>query len=217
VSLGKTTRVSVLGGAVLVACVLVGGCTSKTGGTATPANTASSPETSSEPTSGADVPKVTTPLDATKYVGDPCGLVPENELARLKYTDPGEPRPGNTPDGQAGPSCGWKIRGEGISLLIILGTGNRDAGAGGLAGIKAAYERKGNPLKVLEPAPDVEGYPALYVDVRDRRANGNCAMSIGIADDLAVSVFAEGYEGQQDSCDAVQGAAAGTVKTLKGA
>jgi hypothetical protein len=42
-------------------------------------------------------------------------------------------------------------------------------------------------------------------------------MALGIADDLAVSIFAEGYEGQQDSCDVAQRVAAGTVKTLKGA
>ncbi len=212
--LGKITRASALGGAVLVGCALVGGCTSETGGTANPASSAG---TSSEPASSADVPKVAAPLDATKYIGDPCALVPQAELARLKLTDPGEPRPADTPEGQAGPSCGWKIRGVGISLQVILGTGNRDAGAGGLAGIKAAYERPNNVLKFLEPAPDVEGYPAYYVDIRDRRANGDCSMAIGIADDLAVSVFSAGYEGQQDSCDAAQSAAAAMVKTLKGA
>lgn len=201
-----------------MACAFVAGCTSETGGTATPVNTASSPGTSSEPTSGADVPKVSTPLDVTKYVGDPCGLVPGDELARLKFTDPGEPR---TQDGsaenQAGPSCGWKIKGEGISLLVILGTGNRDAGGGGLAGIQAAYERPKNPIKFLERAPDVEGQPAIYFDIHDRRPAGNCTMAIGLADDLAVAVYSGGYEGQQDSCDAAQGAAAAIVKTLKGA
>ena len=217
-SLGKTTRASVLGGAVLVACALVGGCTSQTGGTATPVNSEPSPGTSSAAGPTGDVPKVTTPLDVTKYGNDTCGLVPNEELARLKYTDPGEPRPqDSTPEGQSGPSCGWKIKGAGISLLIILGTGNRDNGGGGLAGIQAAYERPKNPIKFLERAPDVEGYPAVYFDVHDRRPNGNCTMAIGLADDLAAGVFAEGYEGQQDSCDAAQGAAAAMVKTLKGA
>jgi hypothetical protein len=214
VRLGKIASAGVLGGVLLVGCALVSGCTSTTGGTATPVNTASSPE----PTSDANVPKVTTPLDAAKYESDPCGLVPKEQLSRLNYAAPGEPRQNDgSLENQAGPSCGWKISGEGISLLVLLGTGNRDAGGGGLAGIQAAYERKGNPVKFLERAPDVEGYPAVYWDTRDRRANGNCTMAVGIADDLAVSVFAEGYEGQQDSCDAAQGAAAGIVRTLKGA
>jgi hypothetical protein len=86
-----------------------------------------------------------------------------------------------------------------------------------LAGIQAAYERPNNPIKFLERAPDIDGYPAVYFDTHDRRAAGNCSMAVGVADDLAVSVFSEGYEGQQDSCDAAQGAAAAIVKTLKGA
>lgn len=213
-SLGKTT----LGGAVLVACALAAGCTSETGGTANPATSESSPGPSSAAGPTGSVPKVATPLDVAKYENDTCKLVSDDELTRLKFTDPGEPR---TQDGslenQSGPSCGWKIKGEGISLLVILGTGNRDAGGGGLAGIQAAYERPKNPIKFLERAPDVEGYPAVYFDIRDRRSIGNCSMAIGVADDLAVSVFSEGYEGQQDSCDAAQGAAAAMVKTLKGA
>jgi hypothetical protein len=217
VSLTRTARGSAFGGVALALCVLVSACTSTTGGTANPAGTASSPP-SPEPGASADVPKVTTPLDATKFVGDPCGLVPNDVLTRLRYPGPGVPRPAtNTPEGQAGPSCGWQVRGEGISMLVILGTGNRDAGAGGLAGFRAAYGREGNPIKFVEAAPDVDGYPALYFDTHDRRGAGNCTMAIGIADDLAVSVFAAGYEGQQDSCDAAQAVAAATVKTLKGA
>ncbi|MFJ9786991.1 DUF3558 domain-containing protein [Amycolatopsis sp. NPDC101161] len=218
-SLGSPARASVLSGALVVACALAAGCTSETGGTANAVTPDSSPGTSSSaagPTGS--VPKVTTPLDVTKYENDTCKLVPDDELTRLKFTDPGEPRPRDSnPENLSGPSCGWKIRGEGLSLLVILGTGNRDAGAGGLAGIKAAYERPNGPYKFFEPAPDVEGYPAVYFDIRDRRAIGNCSMAIGVADDLAVSVFSEGYEGQQDSCDAAQGAAAAIVKTLKGA
>jgi hypothetical protein len=218
VILGKTARGSVLGGVVLSACALIGGCTSTTGGTANPANSESSPGTSSAAGPTGDVPKVTTPLDVTKYETDTCGLVPGDELATLKFTDPGEPSPrDSTPEGQSGPSCGWKIHGEGISLLVIIGTGNRDAGAGGLTGIQAAYERPNSIIKFVERAPDIEGQPALYFDIHDRRPAGNCSMAIGVTDDLAVAVFSEGYEGQQDSCDAAQSAAAAMVKTLKGA
>lgn len=213
-TLGTTTRASVLAGAFLMGASLVSGCTSTTGGTATPV--ASSPAVSSEPT--ADVPKVASPLDASKYEKDPCGLVPKDELTRLKYVDPGEPRLNDgSVENEAGPNCGWKIKGEGISLLVTLATGNRDRGGGGLAGIQADYERPKGVTKFLERAPDVEGYPAIYWDTRDRRPTGNCSMAVGIADDLAVYVIAGGYEGQQDSCDAAQGAAAGIVRTLKGA
>jgi hypothetical protein len=218
VNLGHATRASVLGAAVLGVCALLAGCSPTTGGTAQPVNSPSSPAASSQPGPSGNVPKVATPLDAAKFAEDPCGLVPKDLLAQLRFTEPGKLRPGGaTPEGQSGPSCGWQIRGDGLSVLVILGTGNRDAGAGGLAGIQAAYERPNSLFKFLEPAPDIEGYPALYFDTRDRRPIGNCSMALGIADDLAVSIFAEGYEGQQDSCDVAQRVAAGTVQTLKGA
>jgi hypothetical protein len=217
VILRNATRARVFGAAVLGACALLAGCSPTTGGTAQPVSTPSS-QAPSGSGPGADVPKVTVPLDATRFAGDPCGLVPKELLAQLRYSDPGKLRPGGaTPEGQSGPGCAWKIAGEGISVLVILGTGNRDAGAGGLAGIQAAHERPNTLIKFLEPAPDIEGYPAVYFDARDRRSIGNCSMALGIADDLAVSIFAEGYEGQQDSCDVAQRVAAGTVQTLKGA
>jgi hypothetical protein len=218
VNAGHVTRASVLGGAALAAGVLLAGCTSTTGGSAQPANSASPADTTSQPAPSGKVQKVTTPLDASKFAGDPCGLVPKDLLSQLGYADPGDPRPqDSSPERQSGPSCGWHIRGAGTSVLVILGTGNRDAGGGGLAGIQAAHERPNSPIKFLEPAPDVDGYPALYFDTRDRRPNGNCTIALGIADDLAISIFADGYEGRQDSCDVAQRVAAGTVKTLKGA
>lgn len=215
---GNATRASVLAGAALAACALLAGCTSTTGGSAQPVDSASPAETASQPAPSGEVRKVTAPLDAGKFAGDPCGLVPKDLLSRLGYAEPGDPRPqDSSPERQSGPSCGWQIRGVGTSVLVILGTGNRDAGAGGLAGIQAAHERPNSLIKFLAPAPDVDGYPALYFDTRDRRPDGNCTLALGIADDLAVSVFAAGYQGQQDSCDVAQRVAAGTVKTLKGA
>ncbi|MEV4050527.1 DUF3558 domain-containing protein [Amycolatopsis sp. NPDC049688] len=201
---------------LVVSAGLATACTSETGGAASPA-----PGTSaSTGTSQADpeVPKVTQPpLDAGKYAADTCGLLPQDLLASLKYTDAGEYHPaGNTPLTAAGPSCSWKIKGEGIGLQVILGTGNRDNGVGGLAGTYAAYRQK-KLVRFLEPAPAVEGYPAVYAGVQDERSRGTCAMDVGIADDLSFSVQAQGYQGQDDSCAAAAQAAAGVVKTLKGA
>jgi hypothetical protein len=157
------------------------------------------------------------PLDAGKYTSDTCAVLPQDLLASLKYTDPGKYQAkGNTPFTAAGPSCSWKIKGEGIGLQVILGTGNRERGAGGLAGSYAAY-RSGTIARFLERAPDVEGYPAIYFDVQDERPMGTCGLVVGIADDLSFSVQAQGYQGQDDSCAAAAQAAAGVVKTLKGA
>ncbi|WP_233226184.1 DUF3558 domain-containing protein [Amycolatopsis sp. CA-126428] len=201
---------------LIVSAGLATACTSQTEGAASPAPNASA-STGASP-ADPEVPKVTQPpLDAGKYAADTCGLLPRDLLASMKYTDAGEYHPkGNTPLTAAGPSCSWKIKGEGIGLQVILGTGNRDLGAGGLAGTYAAYRLK-KFVKFLEPAPAVEGYPAVYADIQDERPMGTCAMVVGIADDLSFSIQAQGYQGQDDSCAAASQAAAGVVKTLKGA
>lgn len=210
------SRICVLAVVFLVPVALATACTSKTGGAASPAP--STPASTGASTADPDVPKVTQPpLDAGKYAADTCAVLPQDLLASLKYTDPGKYQAkGNTPFTAAGPSCSWTLKGEGIGLQVILGTGNRDNGAGGLAGTYAAYREK-KFVRFLEPAPAVEGYPAVFADVQDERPMGTCGMVVGVADDLSFSVQAQGYQGQDDSCAVAAQAAAGVVKTLKGA
>jgi hypothetical protein len=192
--------------------IMLAGCTSEAPGTASPApTTAGSSSAPADP----NVPKVPAPLDVSKYVGDPCSIVPAAALSALRFTDAGKSQAFEGGQG-AGPNCGWQIRGDGQSMQVIIATVNRDQGTGGLAGLYAAHQ-SGQLLKFLEPAPDVEGYPAIYIDTRDRRPAGNCSLDVGVADDLAIAVNSGGYQGQQDSCDAVQQVAAAVIKTLKGA
>lgn len=210
------SKICVLAVSLVFSAGLATACSPTTGGTASPAPSASS--SSGAPAADPDVPKVTQPpLDAGKYVSDTCALVPQDLLASMRYTDAGEYHPaGNTPFTAAGPSCAWKVQGEGIGLQVILGTGNRDQGTGGLAGTYAAYRLK-KYVRFLESAPAVEGYPAVYADVQDERPMGTCALVVGVADDLSFSVQAQGYQGQDDSCATAAQAAAAVVKTLKGA
>ncbi|MDS0137030.1 MULTISPECIES: DUF3558 domain-containing protein [unclassified Amycolatopsis] len=211
------SKICVLAVSVVVSAGLATACSPTTGGVASPAPSSSAPAGTSSPVDP-EVPKVTQPpLDAGKYASDPCGLVPKDLLASLRYTDPGKYTPqGDTPATAAGPSCLWKLSGEGLGLSAALGTGNREQGAGGLAGAYAAY-RSGKITKFLERAPDVDGYPAIYVDVQDERALGSCGLDVGIADDLAFNVYAQGYQGQDDSCAVASQVAASIIKTLKGA
>ncbi|MET8846197.1 DUF3558 domain-containing protein [Amycolatopsis sp. NPDC004625] len=197
---------------VTAGVLLLAGCSPERTGTASPAP--SSPA-SSAPSAGSGAPKVAAPLDVSKYTAKPCDVVPGSVLSSLRFTDPGTPQLQDNGFGAAGPGCSWKISGEGVGMQVIIGTGNRDRGTGGLAGLYAAHESGQFPF--LEPAADVDGYPAAYVDKRDRRPNGNCSLYFGAADDLAIGVFAGGYEGQQDSCPAAQQVAAAIITTLKGA
>ncbi|MFC5690175.1 DUF3558 domain-containing protein [Amycolatopsis mediterranei] len=197
---------------VVAAALLLAGCSPEKTGTATPVPSGSA---SSNPSADPAVPKVATPLDVSKYVSKPCDIVPGTVLSSLRFTDPGHTQLQDEGFGAAGPGCGWKISGEGVSMQVIIGTGNRDRGAGGLAGLYGAHESGQFPF--LEPAPAVEGYPAIYIDKRDRRPIGNCSIDVGVADDLVVGVYSGGYEGAEDSCAAAQKVAASIITTLKGA
>lgn len=163
------------------------------------------------------MPKVATPLDAGKYVSDTCAIVPKDVLGPLLYTAPGVfAAKGDTAFTEAGPSCSWTRHGEGIGLSVTLATGSRDRGAGGLAGLYRGYENK-TFIRFLERAPDIDGYPAIYYGIQDERPMGSCGLGVGIADDLTFDVYAQGYQGPDDSCGAATQVAASIIKTLKGA
>ncbi|SFH46877.1 Protein of unknown function [Amycolatopsis regifaucium] len=196
--------------ALMLVSVAVAGCTGETPGTPSPTQGPATSSVSSASPADPNVPKVTDPLDATAFVSDVCKLLPAAAAADLGFTEPGAPK-----SDTGNPACSWGIRGKADSLQIILGSGNREKGMGGLAGLHKAKET--GQLKFLEPGPEVDGYPTVYYGLQDRRARGNCDLSVGVADDLAISAQAEGYDNEQDSCGTAQKVASALIKTLKGA
>lgn len=190
-----------------VSALPMAGCSFQTAGAPAPTTQPTSSPASSNPA----VPKVAQPLDVSAFVADPCGLVPQDTMAGLGYSSPGTAH--DKAQSPAGPDCGWINSDNGRNLAVILQTNNRDSGIGGLAGIYTG--RDTGQLLLLEPAPDVMGYPAVYSDRQDRRDRGACNLVVGVADDLVFSVGDQGYTGSQDSCDAAQRVAAAVVKTLK--
>jgi hypothetical protein len=209
------SKLGVLTALVVLSAGSMAACTATKDGTASPSPTGSA--STNSPSADPEVPKVAVPLDASKYVADPCGLVAQDALTPLRLTDPGQNRPvGNDPRAKAGPSCVWKLRGEGSGVSVILGTASRDRGAGGLAGLYAGYRQR-TFIRFLEHAPDIDGYPAIYYGLLDERPMGSCGLGVGIADDLAVDVYAQGYQGPDDSCAAATQVATSVIKTLKGA
>lgn len=212
--MAEFARPAALGCAVVLGSAVLVACSAATGGAAQPAAvSASSPANSGAPDPA--VARVDHPLDVSAYVGDPCRTVPPSVLAPLGYSSPGEPHTAAAADTSAGPYCGWLIGAGGLSVQVGLLTGNRDRGIGGLSGL---YQGKAaGQVGFLAPAPAVAGYPAVYTGLRDRRAQGDCGLDVGIADDLVFSVAALGYQGEQDSCHVAETVAAAVVGTLKGA
>jgi hypothetical protein len=183
------------------------GCSSQTGGEPSPVTQSPASSTSSNPAA----PKVANPLDVSAFLADPCKLVPQVTLSGLGFSNPGTVHDKN--QSPAGPDCGWIDPNAARNMTVILQTNNRDSGIGGLAGIYTG--RDTGQLLLVEPAPDVDGYPAVFSDRQDRRPRGACNLVVGIEDDLVFSVGNQGYEGAQDSCDAARQVAGAVVKTLK--
>lgn len=192
----------------MLVAAAVAGCSTSTPGIAQPAPSSTA---ASAPDSRA--PKVKDPLDPAAYLGKPCALVPQSVLAPLRYPAQGEATV-TGPFAEAGPGCGWQIGAEGLSVQIIIGTGNRAQGMGGLAGVYRAKDA--GQLGFVDPAPSVVGYPAVFSDLTDRRAKGDCNLWVGLADDLAFATAAQGYQGEQDSCQVARTVAGAVVGTLKG-
>ncbi|WET83216.1 DUF3558 domain-containing protein [Amycolatopsis sp. QT-25] len=194
--------------ALVFVSAAVAGCTGETSGTATPTPGTSPSSASSAAPEDPNVPKVADPLDASAFVGNVCKLLPPAAVTELGFAGSGDSKGEGS-----NPGCSWQIRGKADSLLIILGSGNREKGMGGLAGLRKAKEA--GQLRFLEPGPEVDGYPTVYYGLQDRRAGGNCDLAVGVADDLAISAHAGGYDNEQESCGNAQKAVSAMIKTLK--
>lgn len=165
--------------AVVATCLTVSGCSSPKTGTASPADSPSATASGSNiPAHGA--PTVANPLGAEKYLQNPCGLMTTAQTAELG----GMTAPEEDLRGVAGPQCKWRDPSEKINNLTIAFL---VAGAGGLSGAYAAHEQGGTAY--FEPT-EISGYPAVYIDQIDARKQGTCSLTVGIRDDLAMSIIA---------------------------
>lgn len=202
-----------------VAVALLAGCSDKKTGTATPATPTGGGETTSTtterstPTSGTGAPKVTSPLDASKYISQPCTVLSAATLQSYKISKAGKPDTDSEVAKVAGPSCGWASddqpvpKGYNVGLL----TGNKK-------GLSDTY--RGGPKAFpgyFEPT-EVDGYPAVFNDLIDARKNGACNITVGISDTLAFrAAVTFPSQAGATSCDSVKQLAAAVIQTLKGA
>lgn len=174
---------------------------SSTPGTPMPATS----ESSSAPTSTAhSVPKVSNPLDATKYEQNPCALLSQDQATQLISAV--RHRQGQ---GIVAPICSWyDDRDNRVGLGLL-------PGQGGLAG---AYTNADSESGYFETAPDVNGYPAVFAGTTDDRKRGGCQIAVGIKDDetfTASVLLDKSFPGYADPCALAAKTAAAAVTTLK--
>lgn len=195
--------------AVLAVSLLVAGCSDTTRSvpaTAAPPTQASS---TAEPNRHG-APRVNHPLDATAYLSQPCAALSLRQRQTLAVPGEGEADTSGA-IGSRAPSCRWSnldTGADGESVGVAFLKGNRH-------GLVDLY--RGNatrPEAYWEPTT-VEGYPGVFHDGVDSRSAGQCGVTVGLTEALAMSVRETGPLGAR-SCERVKDIAAAVIQTVTG-
>lgn len=201
---------------LLAAAGISSGCSSEESGTPS----AQVPETSEVSSStdpslgGYEIPE---PLELSPFSSRPCDLVAQDILDELGYDPEGTAKleESDAVAARGGPYCFWRAResGEGTLTVTIL-SGNAERGFGGLSGLRSLYEQ--GEFAYWEDATVLD-YPAAYVSQWDRRADGECGISVGVSEEMAFSVMAGFYREDPDrACSVVSEVAEDVVGNLRG-
>ncbi len=202
-------RLIMLGGGVALAAVLTG-CTSTANGTPTAAPMPTSEEQtaptstttpSEDNTHGA--PRVKHPLDATRFLPQPCAVLTPAQLATLDVTTPGKPQTTGAIAEHAGPGCIWTAEEPHRTYDVGFLTGNKN-------GLSDTY--RGSWPGYFEPTT-VDGYPAVFNDGVDSRDTGVCNLTVGINDNLTFRT--QQQSDGREACDGAMQLARMVIATIK--
>lgn len=198
---------------VLAAAALLAGCGGMTPGTAQPTGGSDS-STGSDGLPKYGAPAVAHPLDTTKFAST-AGIC--STLSKSAQTALHMPKPGEASSGTAGPMCSWHIADNSTAAPGQVEDVSIEAGMTSHLGLSAPY---GNRAKFhfFQPLGEIEGYPALIADAEDQRASlGECAVNIGVTNQLTYAVSAGLKTGAGDPCESAKQVAKQFVVTVKGA
>lgn len=207
-------RVAVLCAAAVMGSLAAGCDTSEQGGPVTgttePLTSVASPTpntsvqtTATLPFAGA--PKVANPLDATKFMDDPCLALTSAQLTQLNVGA------GKISKAYLGMACDWANPGTGGSVSLQFLSQFRQ----GLSAIYRANDE--HKYGKFEPIGDLAGLPAVIANP-PKTSNDTCIVYIGISDDLAADLsVVESREkvGKVDPCDVAKAVGPLVVQTMK--
>lgn len=186
---------------VAVGLLALAGCTQQAPGTANGVSTPPSAASSSS-ASGAVAPAVKTPLSVSKFAADPCAALTQQQLAAL-----GSTTPGNRNDLPPSVACHFELgggAGVGVTFYPTITTG-----------LTWMYEKRAaGDYGFFEPS-EVDGFPAVQMDIADLRARGNCGMAVGVSNEAFFDVHIQGPAGR-DACKAATNVAKAVLATIKG-
>ena len=191
-------RVAALAWAVVAACA---SCSETTEGT--PVAAPPGPPPPPVPVAyGA--PPVTSPLNASAYLTQPCSILTGEQLTSLGFPPQGKPDTHSGPADIAGPACTWQNEQRTTQAAFI--TANKN----GLSDIYRGHQQ--GDFQFWQPTT-IAGYPAVFNDPTDLRSVGACGLNVGISDTLTILVAVEGSD--TDPCAPARQAAAMVIDTLK--
>lgn len=192
-----------------VAVMALTGCTTTEAGTAVAAQEPPEPPAVSSGEAAPEVPSVADPLDASRYVADPCAVLTQAQLTSYGMRPTGRPNSGTSAE-NAGPRCLWLGAGRSPNVTVGWLTPN----VNGLADIYSIQED--GTWDYFEET-EVEEYPAVFNYFADDPQHGNCVMTVGVSDGLTYSVYVQGkgiIDGQT-GCDLVAQVAEAVIRKLK--
>jgi hypothetical protein len=184
--------------------VLLPGCSSGVGGTASP--TASHPNSSATSPVSTVAPKVSKPLDPSKFVAAPCSSLTAGQLAGIRL-----PGAHSTVEyGEGNPICSYGVdtTGDGLGVSWMIKLPN------GLSGLYAQKDGQGYWIPTT-----IDGYPAVWTDIADLRAQGDCSISVAVNDHVfLISEWSSGHASVgQESCALAKQGAVDLIHNLGGA
>jgi hypothetical protein len=81
-------------------------------------------------------------------------------------------------------------------------------------GLDGQYDTREQRNWLLWEPTEVNGFPAVYADVTDRRSEGDCGITVGITDDTVFRVFRQRSDGPQP-CEEAKAVAEQVLDNLK--
>lgn len=195
---------------VTVVAVAVAGCSTAEDGRPTAAPGAGSGRPSAQPSADQTygAPRVPNPLDASRFLTRPCDVLTQPQMRTFGISRPGRPTTTGAIAENAGPFCTWTADSEANSTVGVgLVTGN-------MHGLSDLYRGRSG-FKYFEETT-VEGYPAVFNDSVDGRAQGVCQITVGISNALTFRATEQGGRKGQGSCDRAKQVASAVIATVKG-
>ncbi|HEX7660068.1 MAG TPA: DUF3558 domain-containing protein [Pseudonocardiaceae bacterium] len=194
----------------LVALAALAACSSDNANAVTPSTTSTTLPTSTTSDTitaiATTAPKVTNPLDASKFLQSPCTALTTSDLDGIAV---GDAKVQSSPS-NLGPDCDWQGGAFGASGAISISWETIDKN-----GLSDLYAQRANAYYWIPTT--VSGYPAVFSDpLADLRSQGSCTINVGVSDSLFFLASTNGAPDANTACSRAQQAAADVIKNLGG-